>query len=146
MKTKYLLAYMDMAVRFGQTSDAGRSQVGCLLVKDGGGGVISEGVNGQPPKWPTEICEDDKGKTLPTVRHAEIAALDKMINKTETAKGSIAFVSLSPCYDCAIKLVGAGIKHVYFREEYRCQKGINYLLANGVFVTQISEFGNIRDL
>ena len=144
MKTKYLLAYMEMAVCFGKTSDANKAQVGCLLVKDGG--VISEGVNGQPPKWPTEVCEDDEGKTLPTVRHAEIAALDKMINKTETTKGSIAFISLSPCYSCAIKLVGAGIKHVYFQEEYRCRKGIDYLLENGVFVTQISQFGNLRDL
>lgn len=56
MKLKYKLAFMDMAERFGQTSEAVRLKVGCLLVKNGH--IIAEGVNGMPPEWPTEVCED----------------------------------------------------------------------------------------
>jgi len=49
MKDIYKEAFMDMAVRFGQTSYAERLKVGCLLVKNGS--IISEGVNGQPPVY-----------------------------------------------------------------------------------------------
>ena len=141
MKDKYKRAYMDMAERFGQTSEAKRLKVGCLLVKDSG--VISEGVNGQPPGWYTEVCEDEDDNTLDTVRHAEVAALEKMQNKTETVKGSIAFISHSPCKFCAIKLASAGVKEVCFRHTYRSKEGIEYLNFNNVLVRQIDEEGNI---
>ena len=47
---------MDMACRFAQTSHAERLKVGSLIVKNDS--IISLGVNGMPPKWPTEVCED----------------------------------------------------------------------------------------
>lgn len=56
MKQKYVEALLDMAERFGQTSTAERLKVGALIVKNGS--VISLGINGMPPKWPTEVCED----------------------------------------------------------------------------------------
>ena len=130
MKHKYLTAYMDMAERFGQTSESTRLSVGCIIVKEEG--IISEGVIGQPPKWHTEVCEGEDGKTLDTVRHAEVAALEKMQNKTETVKGSTAFISHSPCKNCAIKLHSAGVKEVYFRHFYRSNDGLDYLLKKGI--------------
>ena len=140
---------MDMAERFGKASKAVRLKVGALIVKDGG--IISEGVNGMPPKWPTEICEDevlvDEGTntahfvlvTKPECRHAEIAALEKMWNKSETLKGSEMFVSHCPCLACAIKLKTAGIIKVYYRHTYRLTDGINYLLKNDVEVERVGE-------
>lgn len=44
MKKKYIDAFMDMACRFGQTSEATRLKVGALIVKNDS--VISLGVNG----------------------------------------------------------------------------------------------------
>ena len=164
MKNKYKLAFMDMAERFGQTSTAERLKVGCLLVKNGG--IISEGVNGMPPDWPTEVCEDiayassdigmwleaeeiedqypfKNGKgiyqliTKPECRHSEIAALEKMWNKHETTEGAEAYISHSPCLNCSIKLFTAGIQKVYYRHKYRSDEGIEYLKANGVEIEQI---------
>jgi dCMP deaminase len=146
MKNKYKLALMDMAERFGQTSEAVRLRVGALLVKNDS--IISLGVNGQPPKWPTEVCEewvpnpngitkDMVPVTLPTVRHAEVACLEKLWNSTETAKGAEMFISHSPCKNCSIKLLTAGISKVYYRHSYRDNSGIEYLLNNGVEVEQI---------
>jgi len=139
VKEKYKLAFMDMAERFGQTSEAVRLKVGSLIVKNGS--VISLGVNGQPPKWSTEVCEGLNHNmelvTLPTVRHAEQAALEKLWNSHETAEGSEMFISHSPCLNCSIKIFTAGISKVYYKHEYRDLSGIEYLKQNGVEVEKL---------
>lgn len=135
MKHKYKLALMDMAARFGQTSTAERLKVGALLYKNDS--IISMGVNGQPPGWHTEVCEGVDGSTLSTVRHAEVAALEKLWRSTETAEGAIMFISHMPCLMCSIKILTAGIHTVYFRHEYRCTEGVEYLKDSGVKVYQI---------
>lgn len=128
---------MDMAERFGQTSEANRLKVGCIFVKNDS--VISLGVNGQPSGWPTEVCEDSDGATLGTVRHAEQAALDKLVNSTETAIGSTVFVSHAPCLMCSIRLASAKIKEVYYRYDYRSTDGIDYLISKNIFVQKLDK-------
>lgn len=135
MKHKYAVALMDMACRFGQTSAAERLKVGAMLYKNDS--IISLGVNGQPPGWQTEVCEDEDGKTLPTVRHAEQACLEKMYLSTETTEGATMFISHSPCLGCSLKIVAAKIEKVYYRTKYRCDEGLEYLKANGVEVEQL---------
>lgn len=135
MKNKYEIAIMDMACRFGQTSTANRLKVGCLIYKNDS--IISLGVNGQPPGWPTEVCEDDNNVTLPTVRHAEAAALEKLYLSTETSENSTMFVSHAPCLPCALKIVAAKIKKVYYRDEYRSTEGIKHLKSCGVEVVHL---------
>lgn len=134
-KIKYKKAFMDMAFVFSKTSEAKRLQVGCLLVRNDT--VIALGVNGQPPGWPSEICEDDSNTTLPTVRHAEEAALQKLWKSTETSVGADAYVTHVPCLSCAIKLKTAGIKRVFYRETYRDTSGLEYLEKNGVCVEKL---------
>ena len=135
MKQKYVDAFMDMAVRFGQTSTAKRLKVGCLIFKNEA--IVSCGTNGQPPKWPTEVCEDGDGNTLPTVRHAEAAALDKI--DVSAVQGASVFVSHSPCLTCAQRLVDAGVTTVYYRYEYRSTEGIEHLRKSGVIVFKVEE-------
>lgn len=140
MKPKYHSAFLDMAIRFGQTSEANRLKVGALLVRDGK--ILSQGVNGTPPKWESEVCEGEDGKTLPHVRHAEIACLEKLWNSTETAEGATMYISYSPCLPCAIKLLTAGVSSVYFKDEYRCDEGLKFLKRNGVEVKQLKGGNN----
>lgn len=135
MKDKYAEALMDMAIRFGETSAAERLKVGSLIYKNSS--IISLGVNGQPPGWGTEVCEDSEGKTLPTVRHSEAAALEKLYLSTETSEGAEMFISHSPCLSCSLKIVAARIQKVYYRHEYRCTEGIEWLKKNGVEVYKI---------
>lgn len=148
MKPKYIHALLDMAERFGETSTAERLKVGALLYKNDS--IIALGVNGQPPKWPTEVCEewipnpngvtrDMVQVTLPTVRHAEEACLQKLWNSNETAKGATMFVSHSPCLPCSVKLVTAGIEAVYYKHDYRNTEGLDYLRCRGVAVHKIEE-------
>ncbi len=135
MKHKYRLALMDMAERFGQTSTSKRLKVGALLYKNDS--IISLGVNGMPPGWATEECEDESGSTKPECRHAEDAALQKLWNSTETAEGATMFISHSPCIHCSIKILTAGISAVYYRHDYRDSSGTSYLLDHAVKVFKI---------
>jgi dCMP deaminase len=163
MKAKYALALMDMTERFGQTSSAQRLKVGAMIYKNNS--IISLGVNGQPPGWETEVCEekvhangagawididefeqrfpleDENGRyglrTQGTVRHAEAAALEKLYLSTETSDGAEMFISHAPCLNCSLKIVAAKIQKVYYRSDYRCSDGIEYLKKNGVTVEKI---------
>lgn len=137
MKHKYAVALMDMACRFGETSTAERLKVGAMLYKNGS--IISLGVNGQPPGWHTEVCEDEDGKTLPTVRHAEQACLEKLYLSTETSEGATLFTSHQPCLGCSLKIVAAKIAKVYYRYPYGGETGTKYLKENGVVVYQLEE-------
>jgi dCMP deaminase len=135
IKEKYLLAFMDMTERFGLTSEAQRLKVGASIVKNGA--IISLGVNGTYAGWPTNACEDEEGNTNWFVRHAERAALDKLVKSTESSEGATMFVSHSPCKFCALAIKDAGIKKVYYRHTYRDDSGVKYLQDNGVVVEQI---------
>ena len=136
MKDKYKLALMDMAVRFGETSEATRLKVGALLYKNDN--IISLGVNGTRSGWLTNLCEDLNGHTTTEVRHAEIAALDKLRKSHETSQGSVLFCSHECCLNCAVELVDAGIIGVYFRHKYRSSEGTDYLKKNGLFVQELN--------
>jgi dCMP deaminase len=135
MKNKYLQAMMDMTERFGQTSEATRLKVGASIVKNEA--IISLGVNGTYPGWETNVCEDEDGKTSWFVRHAEAAALDKLVKSTESAEDAIMLVSHAPCAMCALRIKDAGIKKVYYRHAYRDESGVEYLHRNNVEVERI---------
>jgi dCMP deaminase len=50
---------------------------------------------------------------------------------------SVVYVTLSPCVSCSAMLAQAGVKKVYYREQYRETSGVEYLQANGIIVEQI---------
>ena len=135
MKHKYLLALMDMTERFGQTSEATRLRVGASIIKNDA--IISLGVNGTYPGWETNLFEDADGKTSWFVRHAEQAAIDKLVKSTESAEGATMIVSHAPCKMCSLRIKDAGIRKVYYRHEYRDNSGVEYLKNNGVLVEKI---------
>ena len=126
---------MDMAERFAQTSEANRLKVAAMLVKRGS--ILSIGINGSPPGWRTNTCEDEEGKTAWYVRHAEQACLDRMLHSTETTDGAVMLVTHSPCRMCSLRIKEAGIQEVFFRSEYRDNSGVEYLRDSGIEVKQI---------
>lgn len=135
LKTKYKYMYMKMAYACAEASEASRLKVGCVIVtKDG---MVATGLNGTPEGWHTNTCEGEDGLTLPIVRHAERQALDKMLKEGVSCKDAIAFITHQPCIDCAVALDGAGVKEVYYSEEYRCKKGIDFLAKRGILVEKL---------
>lgn len=126
---------MAMAGVFAKTSEATRLQVGCLIVKDDN--IISLGVNGTPRGYPTNVCETPEGVTASWVLHAEIQALNKLRRSPSTSTGACIFITHSPCLNCAINILDAGITKVFYKELYRDSDGIEYLLDNKIPVIRM---------
>ena len=137
MKDKYLKAFMSMVEIFSETSESKRLKVAACLIKNGN--PICFGTNGTPPGWPSNICEDENGNTLPEVLHAEVQCLNKLRKISETSIGATLLITHSPCIRCCREIVDAGIKQVFYKYEYRDLTGVQYLKDNGVDVIKIGE-------
>ena len=151
MKQKFIDMYMDWAARAAQLSHARRLQVGAVIVKDDS--VISYGYNGMPAGWDNN-CEDtafvlDKEvigtdmtslgytrtnngnwsrlETKPEVLHAEMNSLMKLAKSSSSGNQASMFITHSPCLECAKGIYQAGIKEVFYGEDYRSKEGIVFL-------------------
>lgn len=160
--------YMQMAYQIAKLSYAERRKVGCLIVKDEQ--IVSFGYNGTPhgfdnqcedlhavlPRGDEQIlelkergyCCDNHGGTwskLVTkkeVLHAESNAITKLAKSTLTSKDSILYTTTSPCFDCAKLIIQAGVKEVYYCEEYMDISGINLLEQAGIKTHQVIVWNN----
>ncbi|ADD64991.1 putative CMP/dCMP deaminase, zinc-binding [Pseudomonas phage PAK_P1] len=136
MKVKHIKAYMEAAEAFAKCSDSTRSKVGAVLVKRNR--IISCGYNALPEHLNGPL-EDETGVTKAEVRHAEENALRALIRSPESAQGATLFVTHSCCKNCAISVVEAGIKVVYYKHEYRLDEGLRHLRENDVLVIKYEE-------
>ncbi len=133
MKEKYLGTYMKVAYLFAEHSSAKRKKVGAVIVKDDR--IISIGYNGMPAGWNND-CEELKPQpfpheptlvTKPEVLHAESNAIAKLARSTESGEGATMFITCAPCIECAKLIYQAGIKEVFYDEEYRSDEGVKFL-------------------
>lgn len=156
MKQKFVNLYIDFAHRVSQLSYARRLKVGAVIVKDDT--VISYGYNGTPSGWDNncemhpkiadpqtlEIIEKtDILVTKPEVLHAEMNSLMKLARGSNSGDGAVMFITHSPCMECAKGIYQSGIKHVYYRDQYRTNEGIEFLEKCGIDVTKVDE--NLKD-
>jgi dCMP deaminase len=133
---------MQTAKIFAELSHARRLHVGAIVVKDDR--IISIGYNGMPAGWDNN-CEDkvwDKTgdyelKTKPEVLHAESNAIAKLAKSTESGDGASMFITCAPCLDCAKMIYQSGIHEVFYGEEYRDSKGLDFLYKCGINVKKI---------
>jgi len=136
---KYWSMYVDMAFAAASKSHARRLRTGCLVVKYDQ--PISIGINGTPPGWEDNNCEDvdiwsGEMVTKSCVRHAEYNALSKLIRSTLSAEGAHLFVTHSPCLKCADMIADAGIERVIYYLPYRDLSSLDFLVKRGVMVEQ----------
>ena len=148
MKQKYIDAHMKVAETYASLSTAVRLKVGAIVVKDNR--VISIGYNGMPSGW-DNVCEDEIGSVLdddgyivetrlkskPEVLHAETNAIAKLARSNESGLGAAMFITHAPCLDCAKLIYQTGISTVYYRNTYRENNGVEFLLKGGIDVEQI---------
>lgn len=66
--------------------------------------------------------------------HAEVILLKEMENPP-----FYVIISHSPCIECAMLLVDAGVETVAYLKEYRLVEGIKYLIVNNVKVLNLQE-------
>ena len=51
--------------------------------------------------------------------------------------GTVLYITLSPCATCALAIIQAGIKEVYYHEEYRDDTGLKVLKDAGIATTKL---------
>lgn len=134
MKPKHIQAYMKCAEAFAECSNATRLKVGTVIVKDNR--IISCGYNAHAEHI-DDPCELPDGTTDPRVRHSEKNALMGLVRSNQSAVGATLFCTHACCKLCAIDIVDAGVKKVYYRHAYREDLGLQYLLNNNVEVERI---------
>ena len=134
---------MKTAHTFAELSSARRLKVGAIVVKEDR--IISIGYNGMPAGWDNN-CEDetryeDGGvilKTKPEVLHAEMNSLMKLAKSSSSGDQASIFVTHAPCLDCAKGIYQAGIKEVFYGEDYRTNDGIIFLKKCGIAVEKVN--------
>lgn len=134
-------AYMQMSEIWALRSYATRSKVGALLVKDRQ--IISDGYNGMPAGIPNELIESTSADGLvvtnPLVIHAEANCFDKLSKhgSSQGAEGATLYVTMSPCIECAKRIINNKLARVVYRNPYRNLDPINYLKNSGIEVIHL---------
>jgi len=112
------------------------------MSRDAGGWLSPNEIEEQ---WPfTEWDDNDQAftkryrlKTKSEVLHAETNAISKLAKSTESGDKASMFITHSPCLDCAKLIYQSGINSVFYRNSYRSDDGVNFLLKSGVSVEKL---------
>lgn len=120
--------FMNIAVQVSLRSTCTRRKVGALIVKENT--IISTGYNGAPRGLPNcsdypDRCYRSKhnipsGEKLELcyAQHAEVNALMQSVKSGTDLSGASIYVTTFPCSSCAKAIIQAGIKHVYYIDNY----------------------------
>jgi dCMP deaminase len=106
--------------------------------------TVATGYNGAPPKVPScdEVgCQMVDGHCVRTL-HAESNALDYA--GTRLTQNCTLYVTITPCWDCAKRIIGARFMRVVYDEHYESRYGKSmdvpdYLRDHGIEVERFEE-------
>jgi|TARA_R110000850_G_scaffold240302_1_gene364933 dCMP deaminase len=112
--------WLGVAKQISNDSKCVSMKVGCVLVHDGH--VISTGVNGTPSGY-TNCCDKFKERCPEhhewSLKHEIHAELNSIIHrKGSLKKGTIAYVTHSPCFNCLKHLAASFVSEIHFIELY----------------------------
>lgn len=130
---------MEMALTAAKRSTCNRRQVGAIVMLDGR--PLSIGYAGSPAGTPhclDEGCIIGPDGGCIRTQHAEANAIAWAARKGIALQSATLYVTLSPCLSCAKLIINAGIRDVWYHEEYRVLDGPIYLRASGVPCDKIS--------
>lgn len=120
-----------------------RLQVGAVITQNNK--IIGTGYNG--PGKDEMHCNDFICKTDEPCKRAVHAEANAIINAgltglVDNRNNYVIYCTHQPCYECAKKIIRAGIQTVYYLNPYRDIKGLLFLKAHKIKVTQIDGEGN----
>ena len=98
-----------------ERSPCSRLKVGCILVKENR--IISQGYNGFISGHPHNSVIINKHE-IATI-HAEQNAIIDCAKRGVNCENSIAYITHFPCVNCLKFLVQAGIKEIYYINDYK---------------------------
>ena len=142
--------FMRVAYLAATRATCDRKHVGAVIV-DPYHRVVATGYNGAPSGQPS--CDEEghelvDGHCVRTL-HAESNAIDYA---GRSSVGCTLYVTVTPCYDCAKRIVNAGISRVVWDEFYASRYGksskvFDFLSGSGIEVAQMDGASSkFRDL
>lgn len=134
MKLKIDDIMMMTAENFSKLSHCKRKQVGAVLSKDDR--IIACGYNGTISGM-DNCCEDEDGNTNEFVLHAEQNIFTFCNREGLSTKDCDLYITMAPCKTCSKLIAAAGIKRVFYREEYRDMLGVRFLHNCNIIVNKI---------
>lgn len=126
--------WMEFADRLSERSTCSRTSVGCVVVSEDNSTVLGMGYNGSAKGLPNGCLSSEPGKCGHI--HAEINALIKT-NYHDASQKKV-YITLTPCYNCSVALVNAGVSEVIYRDEYRDLSGLALLTEAGIKVRRFN--------
>ena len=118
---------MLMASFWAMRSTCFRACVGAIITTIDLTQVLSIGYNGPACGLDPSHCSNIPGNC--GCLHAEENALLRC--HTHFVEKAI-FITTSPCFMCAQRIINAGIRVVYYGQEYRNSKGLELLIGQGI--------------
>lgn len=118
-------------------SPCNRLKVGCLIVRDNR--IISQGYNGFLTGLPHNSVVVDNHE-IATI-HAEQNALTDCAKRGVSCDKSVAYITHYPCLNCAKLLYSAGIKEIFYIEDYKNSsqlRDIGLFHKEGMSITKLS--------
>jgi dCMP deaminase len=110
-KSNWDRKFMEMAVLVASWSKDPSTKVGCVIA-DSDHAQLSEGFNG----FPRGIADDGRLQQRELkyrlIVHAEANAIAAAARNGHSLKGSTAYVTFTPCAQCAALLIQAGVSRV----------------------------------
>lgn len=124
---------MEVAQLIARRSTCQRRHVGAILTLDSR--IISMGYAGAPAgarHCGFDVCDVN----LPCTRtiHAEANAIAFAARHGVPTDGSELYSTASPCIDCAKLIISAGVRHVFYLEEYRDLSPVLIMVDSGIRV------------
>lgn len=127
------LYFMKLAEITATRSKDPNTKVGACIANDKK--VLSLGWNGAPRQIDDNLvpyeCRDRskplKDQKYPYIVHAEINAILNYGGKISDLDGASVYVNVFPCCDCTKALIQAGIKEVFYLEDYSDSDMSKYL-------------------
>lgn len=126
--------WMNFAIDISKRSVDEKHKVGAIIVNSENTQVLSIGYNGDQKGGPNKRASLLTGQS--GFIHAEINALIKCNYNSPAIKKM--YLTLSPCVVCAKAIVNAGIKSVFYKEEYEFgAEGLDILKNAGIAVIRL---------
>lgn len=138
--------YLNIALEIAKLSKCKKTQVGCIIVKDGR--IISTGTNGTPSghvNCTDNFCNHDNETFLKehsewSLKHEIHAEMNAIIFATKNGikipKESILYCTHEPCDNCLKHIAALGINTVYYKYSYHSN------VINNTFDIKIIKLNN----
>ncbi|WP_422485597.1 deoxycytidylate deaminase [Gudongella sp. DL1XJH-153] len=132
--------FMEITELVASRSTCDRAWVGCVIVNDSNR-IVSTGYNGSVSGNPH--CDDvghtmRDGHCIATI-HAEMNALLYCAKEGIPVNKCVAYVTHFPCLNCTKSLIQAGIKKIYYKNDYRVDEyAIQLLDTNNILYEKIT--------